>query len=110
MLDWVYMTTDAVVDTGVGVGTIWVSAAAGAWIGSVVHGPGNAIGAAGGLVVGGVVYVVTDVITINDKSLVDWGKEGLAWVGDTVVDMGCWIGDTASDVGSWIANKWSAIR
>lgn len=65
---------------------------------------------AGGLVVGGVVYVVTDVITINDKSLVDWGKEGLAWVGDTVVDMGCWIGDTASDVGSWIANKWSAIR
>ena len=44
------------------------------------------------------------------KSLVDWGKEGLAWVGDTVVDMGCWIGDTASDVGSWIANKWSAIR
>lgn len=82
----------------------------GAWIGSVVPGPGNAIGAAGGLVVGGVVYVVTDVITINDKSLVDWGKEGLAWVGDTVVDMGCWIGDTASDVGSWIANKWSAIR
>ena len=104
------IVTDAVVDTGVGVGTIWVSAAAGAWIGSVVHGPGNAIGAAGGLVVGGVVYVVTDVITINDKSLVDWGKEGLAWVGDTVVDMGCWIGDTASDVGSWIANKRSAIR
>ena len=104
------IVTDAVVDTGVGVGTIWVSAAAGAWIGSVVPGPGNAIGAAGGLVVGGVVYVVTDVITINDKSSVDWGKEGLAWVGDTVVDMGCWIGDTASDVGSWIANKRSAIR
>ena len=103
------IVTDAIVDTGVGVGTIWASAAAGAWIGSVVPGPGNAIGAAGGLVVGGTIYVFTDVLTFNGKSAVEWGKEGLGWVGDRTVEIGCWIGDTASDIGSWIGNKWDAI-
>lgn len=100
------IVTDAIVDTGVGVGTIWASAAAGAAIGSVVPGPGNAVGAVGGLVVGGIIYVATDVVTINGKSAVDWSKEGLAWVGDTVVD---WIGDNVSDVGSWFGDKWDAI-
>lgn len=103
------IVTDAIVDTGVGVGAIWASAAAGAAIGSVAPGPGNAIGAVGGFVVGGTIYIVTDVITINDKSLVDWGKEGLGWVGDRTVEIGCWIGDTASDIGSWIIDKWDAI-
>ena len=59
-------------------------------------------------------------LTFNGKSVVEWGKEGLAWVGDRTVEIGCWIGDTASDIGSWIGNtasdfgswisdKWDAI-
>lgn len=103
------IVTDAIVDTGVGVGTIWASSAAGAAIGSIVPGPGNAIGAAGGFVVGGVIYVVTDVITINDKSLVDWGKEGLGWVGDKVVDIGVGVSDSVGDFCSWIGDTWESI-
>ena len=103
------IVTDAIVDTGVGVGTIWASTAAGAAIGSVAPGPGNVIGAVGGFVVGGTIYIVTDVITINDKSLVDWGKEGLGWVGDKVVDIGVGVSDAIGDFGSWIGDKWEAL-
>jgi hypothetical protein len=67
-------TSDAVVDVAFGVGTIWMSAAAGATFGSVVPGPGNVIGAGIGFLTGLAIYLATDVIEINGMSLRDWTK------------------------------------
>ncbi len=103
------IVTDAIVDAGVGAGTIWASTASGAAIGSIVPGAGNVVGAVGGFVVGGVIYVATDVIEINGKSAVEWTKEGVAWVGDGVVYVADWVGDRAIDLGDWIGDKWNNL-
>ena len=114
------IVTDAVVDAGVGAGTIWLSAVAGAGAGSIVPVAGNVVGAVVGTATGVVIYVVTDVFQINGKSPVEWAKEGAgwlgdraveigSWVGDTAVDVGNWIGDTASDIGGWIGDQWDKI-
>ncbi len=91
------IVSDAVVDAGIGVGTIWASTAAGAALGSIVPGPGNVVGAVGGFVVGGIIYLATDVIQINGKSASDWMKEGAGWVADKVVEGASWVGDKISD-------------
>jgi hypothetical protein len=71
--------TDAAVDTAFGVGGIAASAAAGAAIGAaagtIVPGAGNIVGAVAGLLVGVIIYVATEAVQINDKSVKDWTKE-----------------------------------
>ncbi len=111
--------SDAVVDAGLGIGSIALSAAAGAKTGaiagSVFPGLGNVIGAAGGALVGLGTYVLTDVVEINGKTGSEWIKEGASVVADGLVDAGQWIADTAVDVwneaadivedaGDWIAD------
>ena len=113
------IVSDAVVDTGLGIGSIALSAAAGAKIGAlagtVFPGWGNVIGALGGAVVGVGAYVLTDVIEFNGKSGSEWIKEGASVVADGVVEAGKWIADTAveaweattdfiEDAGNWIAD------
>ena len=34
---------------------------------------------------GGIIYIVTDVVTINDNSIRGWAKEGAGYVADAVV-------------------------
>ena len=78
--------TDGVVDVGFGLGGIALSTATGSAIGSVVPGAGNVVGAAAGFVIGVGYYTVTEVLTFNGKSVVEWTKEGADWIGDQVVD------------------------
>lgn len=47
-------------------------------------GVGTAIGIAVGVGVGLVSYALSDVLKINGKTVVDWGKEGLDWVVDGI--------------------------
>ena len=118
------IVSDAVVDAGLGVGSMALSAAAGAKIGalagSVFPGLGNVIGAAGGALVGFGAYMLTDVVTINGKTGSEWIKEGAAVVADGLVDAGQWVADTAVDVwneateivkdaGEWIADTASDV-
>ncbi len=118
------IVSDAVVDAGLGIGSMALSAAAGAKIGalagSVFPGLGNIIGAAGGALVGFGAYMLTDVININGKTGSEWIKEGAAVVADGLVDAGQWITDTAVDVwneatdivedtGEWIADTASDV-
>ena len=105
--------SDAIVDIGVGVGTMAGTAAAGAAIGSLI--PIPLVGTIGGAAVGVVIYVLTDVMEINGKSIVGWVKEGAAVIADGLVEVGTWIADTAveawdattdfvEDAGEWIAD------
>jgi hypothetical protein len=71
------IVVDVVVDTGFGIGGIAASAAVGAAVGSVVPGPGNVVGAVAGFVVGVGIYVFTDVVQWNGKSVTEWAKYGL---------------------------------
>lgn len=80
------IVSDAIVDAGFGAASIWASTAAGAALGSVVPGAGNVVGAIGGLVVGFGIYLATDAIEINDKTIIDWTKEGAGWVADEIVN------------------------
>ena len=113
------IVSDAVVDVGLGIGSMALSAAAGAKIGalagSVFPGLGNVIGAVGGALVGFGTYMLTDVVSINGKTGSEWLKEGAAVVADGFVDAGQWVADTAVDVwneatdivedaGEWIAD------
>jgi hypothetical protein len=76
------IVSDAAVDVAVGAGTIFFSTVASsattsAIAGSVVPGLGTAIGVGVGVVVGVLIYIGTEVVTINGKSAIDWIKEGL---------------------------------
>lgn len=73
---WEEYVADIGVDVGFVVGGMLIGAAAG----SVVPGAGTLAGAIIGAVVGILYYTVTEVITINGKSLKDWAKTGLNWV------------------------------
>ena len=94
--------SDAIVDAGLGIGSMALSAAAGAKIGalagSVFPGLGNVIGAAGGALVGLGTYVLTDVAKINGKTGSEWIKEEAAVVADGIVDAGKKVADTVVDV------------
>ena len=41
-----------------------------------------------GILTGAVTYVVTEVVEINDKSLVEWADEGIDWL---VNKIGSWF-------------------
>ena len=56
------------VDAGAAVGTV---------AGSVAPGVGNLIGMGVGILTGAATYVMTEVVEINDKSLVEWADEGI---------------------------------
>ena len=118
------IVSDAVVDAGLGVGSMALSAAAGAKIGalagSVFPGLGNIIGAVGGALVGLGTYALTDVVEINGKTGSEWIKEGAAVVADSLVDAGQWVADTANDAwnattdfvedaGEWVADEASKV-
>jgi RHS repeat-associated protein len=88
-VDWWRTGTDAVVDAGYGAATagvsIWAGTKIGGAIGTAVSpGVGTAVGIGVGFVISGVSYLISDVIKINGKSIVDWGKEGLDWVVDGI--------------------------
>ena len=77
--------TDVIVDVAFGATTAFLSsvaagAATGAVSGSVVPGVGNLIGMGAGILAGVVAYVATEVVEINDKSLVEWADEGIDWL------------------------------
>lgn len=86
--------TDALVDTGIGLGTTAVSAAAsaagtaylGAEVGSVVPIAGTAVGATTGFVVGGIIYFATDMLQLNGKTLREGTKDVIGGAVDSVVD------------------------
>ena len=79
------IVSDAVVDTTFDVGSIVATTAVGAAVGSVVPGIGNVVGSIAVFFVGGIIYIVTDVVTINDNSIRGWAKEGAGYVADAVV-------------------------
>ena len=90
------IVSDATVDIGLGIGSMALSAAAGAKIGAIAGsffpGLGNTIGAVGGAVFGlGISFLVTEVF---EEPI----KECAGWVADRFVDAGEWIADTATDV------------
>ena len=85
--------TDVIVDVTFGATTTFLSsiaagAAAGAVAGSVAPGVGNLIGMGAGILAGAVAYVATEVVEINDKSLVEWADEGIDWLVDKI---GSWF-------------------
>ena len=117
------IVSDAIVDIGLGIGSMALSAAAGAKIGAIAGsffpGLGNIIGAVGGAVVGLVVSLVTEVFEEPIKECAGWVADRFVdageWIADTAVeawdattdfveDAGEWITETASDAGEWIAD------
>lgn len=60
--------------------------AAGAALGSFMPGAGNVAGAIVGLIAGVGYYTLTEVVTFNGKSAIEWAKEGAGWVGDQVAE------------------------
>lgn len=96
------------VDIAFGVAT----AAASAFLTSVVLGAafgtcipipivGTIVGAVVGAVIGLAIVLVTEVLTINGKSIKDWAKEGVTAAVDFTVDI-------ATDVGEGISNAYNA--
>ena len=79
------IVSDAIVDVGFGLGGIATSTAIGTAIGSVVPVAGNVVGAAAGFVVGVGYYALTEAVTINGKSIVDWAKTGAGWLANKIV-------------------------
>ena len=84
------IVSDAIVDTGVGIGITAGSTAAGAWIGSLIPIPvvGTLVGAGAGYIVGeGADWLLNkDFEFLGNKSVVDWAKDGVAAVADWVVE------------------------
>lgn len=80
------VVSDAAVDVGVGLSGIWVSALVGGAVGSLIPVPivGTLVGVGAGLVAGIGYYIVTDIITFNGKSVVEWAKEGAGWAGNQI--------------------------
>ncbi len=117
------IVSDAIVDVGLGITSMALSAAAGAKIGAIAGsffpGLGNIIGAVGGAVVGLGVSLVTEVFEEPIKECAGWVADRFVdageWIADTAVeawnattdfveDAGEWITETASDAGEWIAD------
>ncbi len=83
------IVTDAMVDVGVNatggmLTSIVSSSVAGALAGSVAPGAGNLIGGVLGALSGFAFSLGLDSIEINDKSIVEWVKEGVDWVVDGI--------------------------
>ncbi len=76
--DWQITVADAVVDVGFGLAGVAIGAA----IGSIIPGAGTVagavVGAAVGLGVDLLFYGLTEVITIQDKSIADWTSYGIS--------------------------------
>lgn len=101
------IVTDAIVDTGFGIGggiiaSAVSSAVAGAVAGSVAPGVGNLIGLGVGFVTGVIYYGVTELIEYNGKSLVDWAKEKVDWMVDGV-------GSLFNEIEEGIGNLWDTL-
>ena len=96
------IVSDAIVDTGVGIGITAGSTAAGAWIGSLIPIPvvGTLVGAGAGYIVGeGADWLLNkDFEFLGNKSVVDWAKDGVAAVADWVVE----------DLPNIVADVWDA--
>jgi hypothetical protein len=75
------IAAEAVVDVGIGLGSMAAGAAigakTGALVGSVFPGAGTVVGGVVGAVAGVGISIVTDVIQINGKSISDWAKDGV---------------------------------
>ncbi len=80
------IASDAVVD--IGFGGIGAASYVGGLVGSFIPVPvvGTAVGAGIGALTGVVYYGVTEAWIINGKSISDWTKEGVAWLGDKIGD------------------------
>ena len=88
------IVSDAIVDAGIGVGSI----ALGAAIGSLIPIPivGTVLGAGAG-------YLL-EVDFIDGKSIADWVKEGAGYVADAVVDAGEAVVDFVEDAADWVVD------
>ena len=84
------IVSDAIVDTGVGVGLTAGSTAVGAWVGSLIPIPvvGTLVGAGAGYLVGeGADWLLNaDLEILGNKSVVDWAKDGAAAAADWIVE------------------------
>ena len=96
------IVSDAIVDTGIGVGLTAGSTAVGAWVGSLIPIPvvGTLVGAGAGYLVGeGADWLLNaDLEILGNKSVVDWAKDGAAAAAD-------WIVEDLPDIA---ANAWDA--
>ena len=72
---------DASIDAIISGGSIWAAGAAGSAIGTavgtIIPGAGNVVGAGAGFLIGIGLYVVTDMLQFNGKSLRTMAKEGV---------------------------------
>ena len=84
------IVSDAIVDTGVGIGLTAGSTAVGAWVGSLIPIPvvGTLVGAGAGYLVGeGADWLLNaDLEILGNKSVVDWAKDGTAAAADWIVE------------------------
>ena len=98
------IASDAVVDVGFGLAGIGAASYVGGLVGSFVPVPvvGTIVGAGVGTLTGIVYYGVTEAWTINGKSISDWTKDGVAWLGNK-------IGDGIDNLRSGINNGLNAI-
>jgi len=84
------IVSDAIVDTGVGIGLTAGSTAVGAWVGSLILIPvvGTLVGAGAGYLVGeGADWLLNaDLEILGNKSVVDWAKDGAAAAADWIVE------------------------
>lgn len=109
------IVSDAVVDAGTKIGISAGSTAIGAWAGTLIPIPvvGSIFGAAVGYGFGECVEFIIEYDFIDDKSILDYGKDCAGWVADRVVDAGKSIGGTMSemwDISTGLAeNTWQNI-
>lgn len=82
------IASDAVVDVGFGLAGIGAASYVGGLVGSFVPVPvvGTLVGAGVGTLTGIVYYGITEAWTINGKSISDWTKDGVAWLGNKIGD------------------------
>lgn len=105
------IVSDAVVDAGVGLGTIAVSTMIGSAVGSIIPVAGNIVGAAVGMAAGYVIDWALNADFIGDQSLVDLAKDYAGIVADnlaeTINNASDWISDSLSSVGGFLAGVFS---
>lgn len=99
------IVSDAIVDTGTGVGVVAASTAVGTALGSIIPIPvvGNLVGAGAGAIAGSFINWLIEGDFIAGQSAVDWMKDGADWVADRVVDVGNAISDGLDAVGDWFS-------
>ena len=119
------IVSDAIVDTGIGVGLIAGSTAVGAWVGSLIPIPvvGTLVGAGAGYLVGeGADWLLNaDLEILGNKSVVNWAKDGAVAAADWIVEdlpniaadawdaTICFIEDTGEAIGGFFEDAVNAI-